>query len=39
MRYFAGFTEEDIALALGINERTVRRDWKRLGCYCRSHCQ
>src|SRR5260221_4278216 len=29
MRYFAGFTEEDIALALGINERTVRRDWQK----------
>lgn len=29
MRYFGGFTEEDIALALGVNERTVRRDWKK----------
>jgi RNA polymerase sigma factor (TIGR02999 family) len=29
MRYFAGFTEEDIALALGVNERTVRRDWQK----------
>ena len=29
MRYFAGFTEEDIALALGINERTVRREWHK----------
>jgi RNA polymerase sigma factor (TIGR02999 family) len=29
MRYFGGFTEEDIALALGINERTVRRDWQK----------
>lgn len=29
MRYFGGFTEEDIALSLGINERTVRRDWQK----------
>ena len=29
MRYFGGFTEEDIAIALGINERTVRRDWQK----------
>ena len=29
MRYFGGFTEEDIAFALGINERTVRRDWQK----------
>src|SRR5258708_711453 len=28
MRYFGGFTEEDIALALGVNQRTVRRDWQ-----------
>jgi RNA polymerase sigma factor (TIGR02999 family) len=29
MRYFGGFTEEDIALALGVNERTVRREWRK----------
>jgi RNA polymerase sigma factor (TIGR02999 family) len=29
MRYYGGFTEEDIALALGVNERTVRRDWQK----------
>jgi RNA polymerase sigma factor (TIGR02999 family) len=29
MRYFGGFTEEDIALALGVNQRTVRRDWQK----------
>jgi len=29
MRYFGGMTEPDIAEALGITERTVRRDWKR----------
>lgn len=26
-RYFAGYTEPETAEALGINERTVRRDW------------
>lgn len=29
MRYFAGFTEQEIAVALGVTERTVRRDWQR----------
>jgi RNA polymerase sigma factor (TIGR02999 family) len=29
MRYFAGLTETEIALALGITERTVRRDWEK----------
>jgi RNA polymerase sigma factor (TIGR02999 family) len=29
MRYFAGLTDEDIALALSVNERTVRRDWQK----------
>lgn len=29
MRYFAGLTDEDIAAALGVNERTVRRDWQK----------
>ena len=29
MRYFGGFTELEIALALGVNERTVRRDWQK----------
>ena len=29
MRYFAGLTEPQIALALGISERTVRRDWEK----------
>ena len=27
MRYFSGMTEEEIALVLGISERTVKRDW------------
>jgi RNA polymerase sigma factor (TIGR02999 family) len=29
MRYFAGFTDVEIASALGITDRTVRRDWDR----------
>jgi len=29
MRYFAGLTEADIASALGVAERTVRRDWEK----------
>jgi RNA polymerase sigma factor (TIGR02999 family) len=29
MRYFAGMTEVEIADALGINHRTVRRDWQK----------
>ena len=29
MRYFAGLTEEEIAAALDVTERTVRRDWEK----------
>ena len=29
MRYFAGFTEVEIAESLGVTERTVRRDWEK----------
>jgi RNA polymerase sigma factor (TIGR02999 family) len=29
MRYFAGMTELEIAQALGVAERTVRRDWEK----------
>jgi RNA polymerase sigma factor (TIGR02999 family) len=29
MKYFAGMTEPEIAQALGITERTVRRDWQK----------
>jgi len=29
MKYFAGMNESDIATALGITERTVRRDWTK----------
>jgi RNA polymerase sigma factor (TIGR02999 family) len=29
MRYFAGLSEQEIATALGVTDRTVRRDWER----------
>lgn len=29
MRYFAGMTETEIADALGVTDRTVRRDWEK----------
>lgn len=29
MRYFAGLTENEIADALGVTERTVRREWEK----------
>lgn len=29
MRYFAGLTEQEIATALGVTDRTVRRDWDK----------
>ena len=29
MRYFGGLSEAEIAEALGVSERTVRRDWEK----------
>ena len=29
MRYFAGLTDAEIGAALGVTDRTVRRDWQR----------
>jgi RNA polymerase sigma factor (TIGR02999 family) len=29
MRYFAGLSEQEIAAVLGVNERTIRRDWEK----------
>jgi RNA polymerase sigma factor (TIGR02999 family) len=29
MRYFGGMTESEIAQALGVTDRTVRRDWEK----------
>lgn len=36
MRYFGGFTEVEVAEALGLTERTVRRDWQRARAVLRS---
>jgi RNA polymerase sigma factor (TIGR02999 family) len=29
MRYFGGYSEQEIAEALGVSERTVQRDWEK----------
>jgi len=29
MRYFGGMTEDEVAEAMGVSERTVRRDWEK----------
>lgn len=29
MRYFAGLTDQEVGAALGVTDRTVRRDWDR----------
>jgi RNA polymerase sigma factor (TIGR02999 family) len=29
MKYFAGLSEQEIAVAMGVTERTVRRDWQK----------
>jgi len=29
MRYFAALSQQEIAQALGVTERTVRRDWEK----------
>lgn len=34
-RFFAGYSEEDTALALGITDRTVRRDWVKARAWLR----
>ena len=34
-RFFAGYTEEDTAAALGLTERTVRRDWTKARAWLR----
>jgi RNA polymerase sigma factor (TIGR02999 family) len=36
MRYFAGLTETEIADALGVTERTVRRDWEKARLFIRT---
>jgi len=34
-RYFAGFTSEETAEALGVSKKTVDRDWKRARAWLR----
>ena len=34
-RFFAGYTEQDTAAALGMTERTVRRDWAKARAWLR----
>jgi RNA polymerase sigma factor (TIGR02999 family) len=29
MRYFGGYSEDEVAEALGVNTRTVQRDWQK----------
>jgi len=36
MRYFGGYTEAEIAEAMGLTERTVRRDWDKARLLLRS---
>jgi RNA polymerase sigma factor (TIGR02999 family) len=36
MRYFGGYTEAEIAEAMGLPERTVRRDWDKARLLLRS---
>jgi len=39
MRYFGGFSEAEIGEALGVTERTVRRDWVKASLLLRSMLQ
>jgi DNA-directed RNA polymerase specialized sigma24 family protein len=39
MRYFGGFTEAEIAAALGVTERTLRRDWLKASALLRAMLQ
>jgi RNA polymerase sigma factor (TIGR02999 family) len=36
MRYFGGFTEAEIATALGVTDRTLRRDWLKASALLRA---
>ena len=35
MRYFGGMTEPEIAEAVGVHERTVRREWEKARLFLR----
>jgi RNA polymerase sigma factor (TIGR02999 family) len=37
MRYFGGLDEADIAMALGVTERTLRRDWRKARAFLLTH--
>jgi RNA polymerase sigma factor (TIGR02999 family) len=37
MRYFGGLDEAEIAVALGVTERTLRRDWRKARAFLLSH--
>ena len=39
MRYFGGMTEAEIAQAMDVNERTVRRDWEKARLFLREALQ
>lgn len=38
-RFFAGMDYDEIALAQGTSERTVRRDWRRARAFLRAHLE
>jgi len=37
MKYFAGMTHDEIAVALDLNEKTVRRDWEKARVLLHEH--
>ena len=37
LRYFGGMTDEEVAQALGVTDRTVRRDWRRARAFLSSN--
>jgi RNA polymerase sigma factor (TIGR02999 family) len=39
MRYFGGFSETEIAAALGVTDRTLRRDWLKASALLRAMLQ
>ena len=39
MRYFGGYTDAEIAAALGITDRTVRRDWDKARAFILAQLQ
>ncbi|QYU67846.1 hypothetical protein J4558_23705 [Leptolyngbya sp. 15MV] len=39
LRFFAGLTEPEMAEVLGVNERTIRRDWLFARAWLRRHIE